>query len=281
MNYDLRQMATFGVAGNFTGHLEQAGEAKDFSNIATKDNNAPKAIFPTYLPIKNNSIPTFLLTFPFDSNKIIFPKNEENLQIEPECAIVCNVTWNNNKIENIHPIAFAASNNCSIRKDGAKKISQKKNWGNSSKGISDNLIQLDNFSENGIINECIPENISLLLLFSHWGGNDMDAGGCGRIFAPAAILSRQHLVAPVRGHRRWTLGRRNSALHPAAKSRNRRRCPALGALSFLFFRPYRWKPGTAPDEFHEHTVVCALGTPGRRVVPPGLDAEKTAHFYAS
>jgi hypothetical protein len=153
MNYDLRQMATFGVAGNFTGHLEQAGEAKDFTNIATKDENAPKAIFPTYLPIKNDSIPTFLLTFPFDSKKIIFPKNEENLQIEPECAIVCNVTWNNNKIENIHPIAFTASNDCSIRKDGAKKISQKKNWGNSSKGISDNLIQIDNFSENGIIND--------------------------------------------------------------------------------------------------------------------------------
>lgn len=153
MNYDLRQMATFGVAGNFTGHLEQAGEAKDFKNITTKDENAPKAIFPTYLPIKNNSIPTFLLTFPFDSKKIVFPKNEENLQIEPECAIVCNVTWNNDKIENIQPIAFAASNDCSIRKDGAKKISQKKNWGNSSKGISDNLIQLDNFSENGIIND--------------------------------------------------------------------------------------------------------------------------------
>ena len=153
MNYDLRQMATFGVAGNFTGHLEQAGEAKDFTNITTKDENAPKAIFPTYLPIKNDSIPTFLLTFPFDSKKIVFPKNEENLQIEPECAIVCNVTWNNDKIENIHPIAFAASNDCSIRKDGAKKISQKKNWGNSSKGISDNLIQLDNFSENGIIND--------------------------------------------------------------------------------------------------------------------------------
>lgn len=153
MNYDLRQMATFGVAGNFTGHLEQAGEAKDFKNITTKDENAPKAIFPTYLPIKNNSIPTFLLTFPFDSKKIVFPKNEENLQIEPECAIVCNVTWSNDKIENIHPIAFAASNDCSIRKDGAKKISQKKNWGNSSKGISDNLIQLDNFSENGIIND--------------------------------------------------------------------------------------------------------------------------------
>ena len=33
MNYNLEEMATFGVAGNFTGHLEQAGEAKDFINI--------------------------------------------------------------------------------------------------------------------------------------------------------------------------------------------------------------------------------------------------------
>ena len=47
MNYNLQDMATFGVAGNFTGHLEQAGEAKDFINIKTKEENAPKAIFPT------------------------------------------------------------------------------------------------------------------------------------------------------------------------------------------------------------------------------------------
>lgn len=152
MNYNLREMATFGVAGNFTGHLEQAGEAKDFTNIKTKEINAPKAIFPTYIPLKNNLIPDFLKIYPFDSKKIIFPKNEENLQIEPECAIICDVIWNNNKIEKITPIAFGASNDCSIRKDGAKKISQKKNWGNSSKGLSENLIQIENFSENGIIN---------------------------------------------------------------------------------------------------------------------------------
>lgn len=77
MNYNLEEMATFGVAGNFTGHLEQAGEAKDFTNIKTKEENAPKAIFPTYIPSKNILIPEFLKTFPFDSEKIIFPKNEE------------------------------------------------------------------------------------------------------------------------------------------------------------------------------------------------------------
>ncbi|MEE0877745.1 MAG: DUF5718 family protein, partial [Treponemataceae bacterium] len=121
--------------------------------IKTKEENAPKAIFPTYIPSKNNLVPEYLKTFPFDSDKIVFPKNEENLQIEPECAILCDVLWNNDKVEKIIPIAFGASNDCSIRKDGAKKISQKKNWGSSSKGLAKNLIPIDEFSENGIIND--------------------------------------------------------------------------------------------------------------------------------
>ena len=153
MNYNLEEMATFGVAGNFTGHLEQAGEAKDFTNIKTKEENAPKAIFPTYIPSENNLVPEYLKSFPFDSDKIIFPKNEENLQIEPECAIICDVIWNNDRVEKVIPVAFGASNDCSIRKDGAKKISQKKNWGASSKGLAKKLIQIDEFSEKGIINK--------------------------------------------------------------------------------------------------------------------------------
>ena len=43
---DLKSAACFGVAGNFTGHLEQAGEAVDFVNIKTVEAKAPKAIFP-------------------------------------------------------------------------------------------------------------------------------------------------------------------------------------------------------------------------------------------
>ena len=31
-----------GVAGNFTGHLEQAGEAKDFLHVRVSDEQAPK-----------------------------------------------------------------------------------------------------------------------------------------------------------------------------------------------------------------------------------------------
>lgn len=50
MKIDLSKMATFGVAGNFTGHLEQAGEAVDFTNVKTKEAKAPKAVFPTFIP---------------------------------------------------------------------------------------------------------------------------------------------------------------------------------------------------------------------------------------
>ena len=46
---DLRGWFGFGVAGNFAGHLEQAGEAVDFTNVESAG-NAPKGIFPWYVP---------------------------------------------------------------------------------------------------------------------------------------------------------------------------------------------------------------------------------------
>lgn len=146
----------FGVAGNFTGHLEQAGEAKDFANVQTADKNAPKALFPTYLPkISENphKTPDFLHQFPFDFQKIIFPKGEEKLQIEPECGVIFEAQWQENQLINLKPLVFAASNDCSIRKEGAKKISQKKNWGPSSKGFSNHQLSLDGFEEGCILDD--------------------------------------------------------------------------------------------------------------------------------
>lgn len=153
---DLTKTACFGVAGNFTGHLEQAGEAKDFANVHSVDKNEPKALFPTYLPSSQNknddkTFPDFLTVFPFDDAKIIFPENEQKIQLEPECGIIFTVEWKNGKAEKITPICFGASNDCSIRKEGAKKISMKKNWGESSKGLSKNLISLDSFSRKSLI----------------------------------------------------------------------------------------------------------------------------------
>ena len=157
------KIPSFGVAGNFTGHLEQAGEAVDFANVKTAEQNAPKAIFPTYIPLKSidkkdkikneelAKVPENLLEFPFDQDKIIFPQNEENIQVEPECALIFDATWENQKLKSLKPICFGASNDCSIRKPGAKKISQKKNWGKSSKGLSNNLIDVDTFEQGSIL----------------------------------------------------------------------------------------------------------------------------------
>lgn len=151
MKIELNEMPCFGVAGNFTGHLEQAGEAVDFANVVTKEANAPKAMFPTYIPGNSAEVPEFLHTFPFECGKIIFPANEQKLQIEPECAIICDLEWNGENVVSVKPVAFGASNDCSIRKEGAKKISLKKNWGKASKGLSENLIAIDRFTEGGIL----------------------------------------------------------------------------------------------------------------------------------
>lgn len=153
MHFDLKKIASFGVAGNFTGHLEQAGEAADFVNVITKEEKAPKAVFPTYIPSKSEFCPEFLNVFPFDSEKIIYPENQTKLQIEPECAIIFDVVWKNGKVEKLIPFAFGASNDCSIRREGAAKISMKKNWGASSKGFSDSPILLSSFDSNSIIND--------------------------------------------------------------------------------------------------------------------------------
>ena len=152
--YDTTDIPCFGVAGNFTGHLEQAGEAADFKNVKTLEQNAPKAIFPTFLPKKSSNlasdasvIPEFLTIFPFDPKRIIFPKGEEKLQIEPECAIIFNATWEDDTLASLTPVSFGASNDCSIRKQGAKKISEKKNWGVCTKGFSENQISADGFEK--------------------------------------------------------------------------------------------------------------------------------------
>lgn len=150
-NLDFKQMIAFGVAGNFTGHLEQAGEIKDFLKVEAKK-NAPKAIFPVYVP--NND--DYLANYPFSDKEIKFPEIGDfakfNLQIEPECSIIAELIYNENQeVIKIIPKFFSAYNDCSIRKEGARKISEKKNWGKNSKGISSQLLALTSFDENSTI----------------------------------------------------------------------------------------------------------------------------------
>ena len=143
---DLQKMVGFGVAGNFAGHLEQAGETPDFVNVQTASTNAPKGIFPYYVTGSNKQIGAY----PLSSTEIIYPKNLDDnahLQAEPEVCIVFDVSYDDGKVTQLTPKAFAAFNDCSIRKPGAKKISEKKNWGASTKGVSQDFISLNSFKE--------------------------------------------------------------------------------------------------------------------------------------
>lgn len=145
----LKEFIGFGVAGNFAHHLVQAGEASDFVNVVTKEENAPKGMFPFYLPGSES----FLGTYPLSSEVIVYPKDikEGNLQMEPEVALICDVVYEDEKVVDLIPNFFTAYNDCSIRKPNAKKISEKKNWGENTKGISSQILPLDKFNIGGVM----------------------------------------------------------------------------------------------------------------------------------
>ncbi len=145
-----------GVAGNFAGHLEQAGEAADFANVKTQEAIQPKAIFPFYVPSdKLNESELFLSTYPLSHDKLNFPQlsDADNLQIEPEVALFCDITYENNQVIALTPTHFAAYNDCSIRRPNARKICEKKNWGEHSKGLSATKIAMNHFEAGGNLDD--------------------------------------------------------------------------------------------------------------------------------
>jgi hypothetical protein len=146
-----RDFLGLGIAGNFALHLAQAGEEEDFKEIVTADEAAPKGMFPFYLPSHVQEAKAILSTYPLSSSIIKLPLQNVNIQAEPEVALICNLEYYEGKLSKITPTHFGAYNDCSIRIAGASKISDKKNWGKNSKGISDNLISIDKFSDGGIM----------------------------------------------------------------------------------------------------------------------------------
>lgn len=145
---DLKDYLCFGVAGNFANHLGEAGEADEFAQIETKEKDAPKGMFPFY--IKGHD--SFLGTYPI-SDEVIQTHGREahNMQVEAEVALICDFVYENEKIVDITPKYFSAFNDCSLRFQDGNKLSTKKNWGANTKGISQEVIEIDNFTEEGIL----------------------------------------------------------------------------------------------------------------------------------
>jgi hypothetical protein len=145
---DLRGAFGFGVAGNFAGHLEQAGEAADFVGVTGPSAEAPKGIFPWYVPGGEN----FLGVFPLSGDRLARPSGDGpvNLQIEPEAGVVCAVSYDEEgRARGLAPSALGAFNDCSIRRSGAAKISHKKNWGPHSKGLARRLFPVSDLDPGG------------------------------------------------------------------------------------------------------------------------------------
>lgn len=155
---ELRTWFGFGVAGNFAGHLEQAGEAADFVGVDSRvaaGVAAPKGIFPWYAP----GYDSFLGGFPLSHDAIKLPDapapdapapdTRWNLQIEPEVGLACEVTWAGDTVASLQPFALGAFNDCSIRRPNAAKISDKKNWGPASKGVARKFFDISDLTPDG------------------------------------------------------------------------------------------------------------------------------------
>ncbi|CAA6815316.1 MAG: Unknown protein [uncultured Sulfurovum sp.] len=144
----LKEIIGLGVAGNFAHHLEQAGELKDFENVVTKEAHAPKGIFPFYLPHSQG----FLGVYPISHDLLTLPNYEAKAQVEPEVAILFDIAYDEAfKVQSLIAKKFTAFNDCTIRKEGAKKISEKKSWSVNSKGIAKEWINIDKFEEGGVM----------------------------------------------------------------------------------------------------------------------------------
>ena len=93
------------MAGNFAGHLDQAGEAADFVTVTAKE-GAPKGIFPWYVPGYDGQ----LGEFPLSHDALIVPRVPEsdgplNLQIEPEVGLACEAVWHGDTVASLRPFA--------------------------------------------------------------------------------------------------------------------------------------------------------------------------------
>ncbi len=141
---ELRSCFGIGVAGNFAGHLEQAGEDSDFVSVDASP-EAPKGIFPFYARGASN----YLADYPMSSTRIAWT-TAGDLQIEAELAVVCAIDYDASRsVRGLRPQIVAAFNDCSARRPDADKISEKKNWGADSKGLAARGFSVDEIERDG------------------------------------------------------------------------------------------------------------------------------------
>lgn len=155
-----------GVAGNVAGHMAQAGMTQD-------SGKTPANIFAFYCPDPPDShsdaagqgkILDKIHTFPVTTNIVEYPRDAgaSKVQVEPEMAVFVDVQYaepdadGKRLVTGLVPRKVAAFNDCSIRAlEGSDKLSEKKNWGAESKGISSRVIDVDSFAPGTLVDRLV------------------------------------------------------------------------------------------------------------------------------
>ena len=155
-----------GVAGNVAGHMAQTGMTQD-------SGKTPTNIFAFYCPDPPDShsdaagqgkILDKIHTFPVTTNIVEYPRDAgaSKVQVEPEMAVFVDVTYaepdadGKRLVTGLAPRRVAAFNDCSIRAlEGSDKLSEKKNWGAESKGISSTVIDVDSFAPGTLVDRLV------------------------------------------------------------------------------------------------------------------------------
>ncbi|PWI32320.1 hypothetical protein DI392_16760 [Vibrio albus] len=109
-----------GIIGNFNGHLSGA------ENVAEHD--VPNGIFVIHREHEET-----LTT----GDKAKYPQEGSKVDIEPEYVIRFKVKYEDEKVSDLEPVQMTIGNDFTIRQlEGSDKISERKAWGEKSKGIN-------------------------------------------------------------------------------------------------------------------------------------------------
>jgi len=135
---DLQEMLFMGVVGNV---------AIDSNNSDNRKGN-PQALVPIYIPSKKKEN-HFLETFPFSHSKLQIPSFYDNIKIEPELVLECDIKYYNKKVHYIIPKRFTVINNSTLHRLSVHKVSHNKNWGENSKGIAKKWLHISEFETGG------------------------------------------------------------------------------------------------------------------------------------
>lgn len=166
-----RECIGLGVAGNVAGHMAQAGEADPVDPGAAAAAATPAAIFAFYLPhpsdvqepgdeAQNSHALERLERFPVTNAVIDYPHvaGSDKVQVEPEIALLANIVYDSDgrTVKSLVPLQIAAFNDCSIRQlEGSTKLSEKKNWGFGSKGISLASFSVESFEPGTLVDHLV------------------------------------------------------------------------------------------------------------------------------